>query len=103
MNSINVGDIWNDVIEDNITKCDIFVVIITHGSLESPHVEKEVLQAQRGKKRIIPCVHQNVPQRGVGYVNSKWGLEKIQGIEFDNKYSLARDLYFKIEQYQKKQ
>ena len=101
INSIIAGEIWNNTIEDNITNCDIFVVIITHGSLASPHVEKEVLQAQRDKKRIIPCVHRNVELRGVGYANSKWGLEKIQGIEFNNEYNLARDLYLKIEQYQK--
>jgi hypothetical protein len=98
---IDIGDIWNDIIEDNISKCDIFVVIITHGSLISQHVDKEVLQAQQEKKRIIPCVHKNVYARGVGYTNSKWGLEKIQGIEFSNEYNLARDLYLKIEQYQK--
>jgi hypothetical protein len=101
INSINVGDIWSDIIEDNITNCDIFVVIITHGSLASPHVEKEVLQAQGDKKRIIPCVHRNVTLRNVENANSKWGLEKIQGIEFNDKYDLARDLYLKIEQYQK--
>jgi hypothetical protein len=103
INSINIGDIWNDVIEDNITNCDVFIIIITHGSLVSPHVDKEVLQAQREHKTIIPCVHRNVELRGVGYVNIKWGLEKIQGIEFEDRYELARDLYLKIEQYQKKE
>ena len=75
----SVGDIWNDVIKDNITNCDIFVVIITHGSLVSPHVEKEVLQDQRDKKRIIPCVHKNVELRSVGYARNKWGLKKNSG------------------------
>ena len=101
--SINVGDIWSNIIEDNISNCDIFIVIITHGSLISPHVEKEVLLAQQDKKRIIPCVHRNVQLRGVGYANNKWGLEKIQGIEFNNEYNLARDLYLKIEQHQKEE
>lgn len=84
---INVGDIWSDIIEDNITNCDIFVVIITHGSLVSHHVEKEVLQAQGDKKRIIPCIHQNVMLRTL--LPKMWGLEKIQGIEFIDKYDLA--------------
>ena len=100
VNNIRVGDVWSNTLENNISNCDIFVVIITHGSLKSPNVEKEVLRAQLDKKRIIPCVHRNVTLRSVGYTNSKWGLEKIQGIEFDNGYDLARDLYFKIEQYQ---
>jgi TIR domain-containing protein len=99
-NSITAGDIWNDVIEDNITNCDIFVVIITHGSLVSSHVEKEVLQAQRDKKRIIPCIHQNVMLRSL--FPRMWGLEKTQGIQFLDKYDLSRDLYLKIEKYENK-
>ena len=43
--SIHVGDIWDITIETNISSCDILVVIITHASLESPHLEKEVLQS----------------------------------------------------------
>jgi len=96
-NSINGGEIWSDVIEDNISNCNIFVVIITHGALISQHVDKEVLQAKRDKKRIIPCVH-----RYVGVAHSKWGLEKIQGITFNNEYNLARELMNIIEQFKKK-
>ena len=45
--SIIVGKPWGPTIETNISNCDIFVVIITHASLESDYVEKEVLQAQK--------------------------------------------------------
>lgn len=49
VNSIKGGDIWNNTIEENISGCDIFVVILTHGAVNSKHVEREVLQAQKEK------------------------------------------------------
>jgi hypothetical protein len=91
VNSIKVGDVWSNTIENNISNCDIFVVIVTHGALQSPHVENEVLQAQRENKRIIPCLHISVIHSEI-----KWGLNKIQGVEFEEKYELARNLYSKI-------
>jgi TIR domain len=91
VNSIKAGDMWSDTIEDNISSCDIFVMIVTNGALQSPHVENEVLQAQREKKRIIPCFHRNVIHSEI-----KWGLNKIQGVKFEDKYELARNLYSKI-------
>ena len=57
VNSIKFGDIWSNTIEDNIMNCDVFVVVITYGALQSPHVEKELLQAQQQKKKIFPCFH----------------------------------------------
>lgn len=89
--SISAGDVWNTAIESNISNCDIFVVIVTYGALYSPHVDKEVLQAQREKKRIIPCLH-----RTLRHGEMKWGLNKIQGVEFDDKFELTRNLYSKI-------
>jgi hypothetical protein len=49
------------------------------------------LQAQREKKIIIPCFHRTVIGSDI-----KWGLDKIQGVEFDDKYELARNIQFKI-------
>jgi hypothetical protein len=94
VNSIRVGEIWSNTIETNISTCDIFVVIVTHGALQSPHVEREVLQARKENKKIIPCFF-----RGIRKDKIKWGLDKIQGIEFSDKYELARELYSKIENY----
>jgi hypothetical protein len=91
VNNIQLGDVWSNIIEENISTCDIFVVIVTYRALQSPHVESEILQAQRENKKIIPCFHKSVTN---GYI--KWGLDKIQGIEFTNEYQLARDLHYKI-------
>jgi hypothetical protein len=59
--------------------------------LNSTHVQNEVLQAQSGRKRIIPCIHRRVIRSDM-----KWGLNKIQGVEFDDRFELARNLYSKI-------
>ncbi|HJR47316.1 MAG TPA: hypothetical protein VJ799_04095 [Nitrososphaeraceae archaeon] len=88
---INVGDVRTNVIDINISKCDIFVVLITYDSLQRPHVEKEDLQAQNENKKIIPCI-----QIEINYADIKWGLNIIQGIEFNDKYDLARKLYSRI-------
>ena len=45
VDSIRAGENWSNIIEENISKCEVFVVIVTHGSLQSPHVEREVLPA----------------------------------------------------------
>jgi hypothetical protein len=91
IDSISAGDVWSTIIENNISNCDIFVVIVTYGALHSSHVDNEVLQAQREKKRIIPCLHRLLRRSEI-----KWSLDKIQGVEFDDKFELARNLYSKI-------
>ena len=98
VNDIKAGTVWTNVIEDNISSCDLFIIVLTHGALTSSEVEKEVLQAQRENKRIIPCTHQTILLRSDP--RSKWGLEKIQGIEFNKEDDLARELYLRIERIQ---
>ena len=95
VNSIRVGDAWARSIEKNISDCDIFVVILTHDSITSPNVEKEVLQAQKQNKIIVPCINEDVE-----YSKIKWGLEEKQGIEFSDEFKLARKLSSKIKNYE---
>ena len=92
VDSIRAGDIWSNTIKENISNCDIFVVIVTYGALQSPHVENEVLQAKRENKKIIPCF-----LRAISPSKIKWGLENIQGVEFEDKYEITRNLYSKID------
>jgi hypothetical protein len=40
VNSIKVGDTWSDTIEGNISNCDVFVIMVTHGALQSPTCRK---------------------------------------------------------------
>jgi hypothetical protein len=96
VNDIQIGSVWSNVIENNISNCDLFVAIITHAALLSPEVEKEVLRAQRENKIIIPCFHRDVSKNEI-----KWNLDKFQGIEFEERYELVRKLYPKITRIQK--
>jgi TIR domain-containing protein/pentapeptide repeat protein len=95
VNNIQIGDIWSDVIKDNISKCDVFAIIVTFASIRSKDVEKEVLQAKEENKIIIPCTHKDV-----GIENLKWDLGRYQGFEFDDRYDLARKLYRNINKYE---
>jgi tetratricopeptide (TPR) repeat protein len=95
VNSITIGDPWAHSIEKNISECDIFIVILTPDSLRSSHIEREVLQAQREDKIIVPCIHEHVD-----YSKIKWDLDNIQGIEFSDKFDLALNLYPKITNYE---
>jgi hypothetical protein len=92
IDSIKAGEIWSKIIEKNISNCDIFVVIVTNGALQSLEVEGEVLEAQKKNKKIIPCIYRYIRKDKI-----KWGLEKFQGVEFDDKYQLAREFYSKVD------
>ena len=91
VNSIRIGEPWTNSIDNNICECDIFLVILTPDSLRSSHVEKEVLQAMKENKIIVPCINDDVK-----YSEIKWGLEEKQGIEFSNEYKLARKCFFML-------
>jgi hypothetical protein len=93
VDNINFGDKWSNELEKNISKCDLFVIIVTPAALESEYIEKEVLQAQAANKRIIPCFYEGIMNQ-----NIKWSLKSYQGIdEFYNEYDLALKLYRKID------
>ena len=90
-NDIQMGDVWNNTIEENISNCDIFVVFVTHASLRSSEIEREVSLAKRENRTIIPCIHNDVNHGEV-----KWDLARLQGIKFKNEYDLARNLFLTI-------
>ena len=92
VNNIELGDVWSDVIEKNISNCDIFVIIVTQTALRSPEIEKEILQAQRENKIITPCIPKDLRHDEI-----KWNLNRLQGVEFVDKYDLARNIYARIE------
>ena len=61
-----------------------------------PEVEREVFQAQREHKKIIPYFH-----RGVSKNEIKWDLGRLQGIKFGTIFELRGYLYSKITKIQK--
>ena len=89
VNNIQLGEHWSDVVSNNISNCDVFVIILTYASIRSKEVEKEVLQAQSENKIIIPCI-----QRDLSHEEIDWNLSQLQGIEFNDKYELARESLF---------
>ena len=84
---IKPGEDWSESIRNSIAESDIVVVIVTRSALKSSEVEKEVLEARKQNKIIIPCRY-----RGILWTDLKWDLNKLQGFDFDNKNSLIRQL-----------
>lgn len=91
VNNINAGDPWSKVIEENISTSDIFIVILTFAALSSGEVEREVLQAQRERKKIVPAKYKNIR-----FDEVPWNLNTHQGIEFESKDEIVTRLYEKI-------
>ena len=89
--SIHLGDTWRNITEGSISECDVFVVIVTRSSIRSDEVEKEVIQARRERKKIIPCIYHSLKKDQI-----KWGLADLQGIIFEDGYDLGRKIYEKI-------
>ena len=85
--TISPGEYYEPKILDSISTCDIFIAIVTHSAMKSSHVEKEVLQAQRENKVIVPCMHKYVMRNQI-----KWNLTNLQGLEFKTEYDLAREM-----------
>ena len=63
------------------------VVIIMHGSLIRPHVDREVLRANEDKIRFIPCVPEMLNFEGAGYANTNGiGRFKELNLIMSNRY-----------------
>jgi tetratricopeptide (TPR) repeat protein len=85
---IPYGHQWPDEIKKNVQECDIFLVIATYGAIESDEVGKEIDEAKRLRKRIIPC-----RPNGMNWSDlEKLGVDLTQGPEFKNEYELVRKL-----------
>ena len=53
VNSIRAGEKWNIVIEENISNCDLFIVIVTPAALESEYVEREIAQLKEKIRKLF--------------------------------------------------
>jgi signal peptidase I len=89
---IRVGDNWKKSINSAISTCNIFVVIITRGALNSNYVGYEIKRAVSLRKRIIPCRYVGIPRKDM----KKWQLDRQQGIDFDDSPDLLRKLEAKL-------
>jgi len=84
---IVAGEEWSEKIKRSISNSNIIIVVVTRAALKSLEVEKEVMESIEQRKRIIPARY-----KGVSWNDLKWDLNKIHGIEFENKNSLIRSL-----------
>lgn len=84
--SIPYGDNWKRRVKEGISDCDLFLIIITYGALESKQVKEEFLEAKTLQKRIIVCRYSEVEEEKL----KKWGLDEMQGIEFETKEDIIR-------------
>ena len=93
MGSILAGENWERALKELIKNSDWVLVLVTRNALRStlPLMEKEVNYAQSLGKSIIPCISEEI-----GYADLKWGLDKIQGLRFDNGPDLAKKLIYEI-------
>ena len=80
VDKIEGGEDWNQKIIRSIKKSDIFILLLTPLSLSSGEVEKEVREAQKLKKRILPCKHENVNIKEL-----RWDLGKLNIIAYSEK------------------
>ena len=68
--TISGGEHYEEKIMNYISLCDVFILIVTNSVVYTPHwikredqIEKELLHAERSRKRIIPCVHDDIKNR----------------------------------------
>jgi hypothetical protein len=85
---IPYGYSWREEIKRNIQEGDIFLVIATWGAIESQEVAKEIDEAKRLGKRIIPCRPDDIKWSNL----EKLGIDLSQGLEFKNEHDLVRKL-----------
>ena len=81
VDKIEGGEDWSEKITRSIKKSDIFILILTPLTLSSGEVQKEVREAKKWKKRIVPCKHQSVKIDEL----KKWDLTKLNVIEYSEK------------------
>ena len=96
---LHSGDEWRNTIHNEISVCDIFVLIVTRSSLRREEAKNELELAKNLKKRIIPCI----AKKYVQYQDLEWDLNKYQGIMFERLDDLIQELDYIIDLEAKRQ
>jgi hypothetical protein len=88
-----------DEIERILAVSDIFIVVLTHGALESSEITKDIDLARRDKERfIIPCKDKFLE---INSSNISRDLAEYDWISFSNIEELARKLVTEIKKIKK--
>ena len=80
VDKIEGGEDWNQKIIRSIRRSDIFILVLTPLALSSGEVDKEVREAAKLKKRILPCKLDTVDIEKL-----KWDLGKLNIIKYSEK------------------
>ena len=89
---IRGGDEWWKTIRENISNCDIFIILVTQSALLRQYVKKEIELAKKLEKRIIPCI-----AKFVKYEDLQSDLTKYHGIRYENFDQLIQELGYLID------
>lgn len=88
------GKQWQNIIDEALTKCRYFVVIMTMGAIFSPNeVKREIELADRLHKHIIPCRLRTLDRL---YTNMLPMVGKLQHVDFIDKEDLAEQVVTEI-------
>jgi hypothetical protein len=76
--NIGAGQRWDNVIQDALEACDLFIIVLSPHSVESENVLDELSFAINARKRIIPILLQNceIPYR----------IARVQFVNFTKDY-----------------
>ena len=76
---ISTGERWDDAIEEALTICESFLIVLSPASIGSDNVKDELSLALEEKKQIIPVLYQNcqIPFR----------IRRIQYSDFTREYN----------------
>lgn len=89
------GTHWEEHINQALTGCDFFIVIITALTMGSTEVKKEYDKAIKLDKRIIPFRFSKIE------VTETKELKRLQQITFSDKYDLANEVIIELKNIKK--
>ena len=90
---IKKGEQPQGIIDEAITGCEYFLVIITYPALNSKEVKREITLAESFNKVIIPCKWKNVDR---SLLSELPVISELQQIDFENKEELADEVISEI-------
>ena len=94
--SIRAGDVWREDISEAISRCAVFAVFVSHASVESEWVAREVAFASRQDKHIIPIFLEDVQLPA----NFALLLNRYQRIRFNPDYDNISNIVEQLDQVQ---
>lgn len=87
--NVNPGFPYAPQLVQAIKTCEVFLVLITQNSAKSDHVLRELDQATKNHRPILPVVVDDATSEALDYYVSS--IHKLHGTDFDQAIALTRD------------